>query len=1153
MCLENTFHAVHSYPLYLSMNCALPLFRSYSHGRKSATMRRPRKLLPFLCGVLFAFVFVRWTFRAPVIQPQSHSTSPQLRAEMVEAAQNTSPPPPSPMALLFDDGDGPSAAIKPTGTPIKIECALYAGPLRWRRHPGGRRAPQQTLRALPMHADKPRLSPPRRALFAFASSELRLLPGSPFAQASRTNAAFLRSLRQERLFFNFRALAGVPQPAGARPYGGWERPSAGIRGHFVGHYLSALATGGASGDDTLTLLARSALQVLVDCQRSYRAREPSHVGYLASFPPGEFDKVETLCHPGCDAWVPHYATQKLLTGLFALHTELGLAGALPLALGMAEYVWRRGAAVRESKGEAHWAELLNYEVGALSEVFVSAAIETGNASWLDAAALFDRRCLSGVLALAGALHGASTESVSAELVGLPSDAWAQGEAEAAAAESAIRGMHANAQLAYVVGLAARYEATGEPNARLAAEAYWRAVQTSHTYLAGGSSFMEEWRGAHALPNALVHRGAKNWAAHDHQESCVTHNHMGLSRKLLGWEGTLPSSIGRASQLHAHADYLDVALYNGVLGTQRGEQVGAMVYMMPLGGGVSKAGGNHGWSNGESHFWCCMGSAIEAFTRLPASVFYTRRAGRRGAHGAGDGAGLPPPRELIILQHVPARLAWPETNCNVTLSADVVGEVLAGKPLVSTVKLDHLFPFGPQERGRCRLRVRVRVPGWASRARAELVASDGPTVRALMGAVSPATFVSQDLGAGEAIRLSVWARTELKAPGGRRAGQRELSQRAASSADGGGPTLYGDGGAAVRRFRESTSRHDAHSAHGVLRGLTYGPILLAALTDGERTLRVLDDAQVEAWLQPVPATARRELATLELAAVRSQTSTPSATAASESDAIAEVRVAIERGVAQAAASAAPDGPRLPPPCSLWARPGASSAPLVLAHRGEQGRVGILPRPTQPPAPVNRRGGSDAVNAATWRIARSHAGGSAGDSAGSVVIEAFDRPGMLLTLGSPSDGKAPLLLMPARPSDARQRWRLRLLPPPARAAGCAHGGSAQALFVGLESLADGMWVRAAPNAPSPTEVDAATTTVGEAAVFILSQPLALYPPLAHWAFSNSSCTGVSTRAGAATRACRRAYLMFPLRDLIDETYSAHFCVLPPGAAHVPAFCH
>ena len=132
------------------------------------------------------------------------------------------------------------------------------------------------------------------------------------------------------------------------------------------------------------------------------------------------------------------------------------------------------------------------------------------------------------------------------------------------------------------------------------------------------------------------------------------------------------SVSWTADLHAHGDWLDSALYNGVLGTQRGVQPGAMVYMMPLGGGVSKAGGNHGYSNSESHFWCCMGSAIEAFTKLHASVFYRRPSASGRVH------------ELIVLQYVPSTLTWSEANCNVSLAADAAGEVRSGAPLVATL-------------------------------------------------------------------------------------------------------------------------------------------------------------------------------------------------------------------------------------------------------------------------------------------------------------------------------------------------------------------------------------------------------------------------------------------------------------------------------------
>ena len=294
--------------------------------RRDIYMRRSG-LPAFLAGLSLALAILI-LIRLNLPHPESiHNVHRAPIQQEIIIDRSIMPPPAPPAADLDDD----TATMQPTGNPGNINCALYAGPLRWRRHPGGRKAPQQVIRALPLNARPSRLLPPRRALLPFASSELRLLADSPFSRAAHTNALFLRSLDQDRLFYNFRQLVKVRQPRNARPYGGWERPGAGIRGHFVGHYLSALATGAASGDASLLALAQSAVKVLSECQRAHRQGLPSHVGYLASFPPTEFDKVESLCHPGCDAWVPHYATQKLLSGLLALHTELGLPEALQLA------------------------------------------------------------------------------------------------------------------------------------------------------------------------------------------------------------------------------------------------------------------------------------------------------------------------------------------------------------------------------------------------------------------------------------------------------------------------------------------------------------------------------------------------------------------------------------------------------------------------------------------------------------------------------------------------------------------------------------------------------------------------------------------------------------------------------------------------------
>jgi hypothetical protein len=93
----------------------------------------------------------------------------------------------------------------------------------------------------------------------------------------------------------------------------------------------------------------------------------------------------------------------------------------------------------------------------------------------------------------------------------------QSAAEQSAADAAFSGMHANAQLAYVLGAAELYLATGEARARVVTEAFWRELQRAYVYLTGGSSFQEEWRAPVGMvETSLHHRGASNWVAHDHQ-------------------------------------------------------------------------------------------------------------------------------------------------------------------------------------------------------------------------------------------------------------------------------------------------------------------------------------------------------------------------------------------------------------------------------------------------------------------------------------------------------------------------------------------------------------------------------------------------------------------------------------------------------------
>src|SRR3954468_18036905 len=86
----------------------------------------------------------------------------------------------------------------------------------------------------------------------FPMAQVRLLPHSVYHDAQEWNRGYMSRLEADRLLYTFRANAGLPTGS-AKPLGGWEQPENGersseLRGHFVGHYLSAIAQLSASGD-----------------------------------------------------------------------------------------------------------------------------------------------------------------------------------------------------------------------------------------------------------------------------------------------------------------------------------------------------------------------------------------------------------------------------------------------------------------------------------------------------------------------------------------------------------------------------------------------------------------------------------------------------------------------------------------------------------------------------------------------------------------------------------------------------------------------------------------------------------------------------------------------------------------------------------------
>ncbi|KAG1655843.1 hypothetical protein FOA52_008285 [Chlamydomonas sp. UWO 241] len=85
-------------------------------------------------------------------------------------------------------------------------------------------------------------APPGPSIRGFSLGDVRLSQDTFQSRAMRSNADYLLSpgLAPDRLLYAFRANAKLPTP-GVPFIGTWEDPHCELRGHFVGHYLTALA------------------------------------------------------------------------------------------------------------------------------------------------------------------------------------------------------------------------------------------------------------------------------------------------------------------------------------------------------------------------------------------------------------------------------------------------------------------------------------------------------------------------------------------------------------------------------------------------------------------------------------------------------------------------------------------------------------------------------------------------------------------------------------------------------------------------------------------------------------------------------------------------------------------------------------------------
>lgn len=350
----------------------------------------------------------------------------------------------------------------------------------------------------------------------FPLQDVRLLDG-PFRQAMLRDQQYLLALDPDRLLHNFRVNVGLP--SSAKPLGGWEAPNVELRGHTVGHYLSALALMYAStGDARFKDRGNLVVAELAKVQKAGPAHG-YHDGYLSAFPEELIDRVEARQR----VWAPYYTLHKIMAGLLDMHVLAGSQQALDVLVKQAAWVRFRMDRLTRDQQQG----MLTNEHGGMTEVLANLSAVTRDVGYLRLARAFD--------------HDAVLDPLSRR-------------------EDALDGLHANTQIPKIIGAAREYELTGEARSRDVARFFWERVALHRSYANGGHSDDEAF---FPIETFSEHLGAAT------SETCNTYNMLKLTRHLFSWE---PSA--------ELMDFYERALFNHILASQDPE-TGGMFYYCPL--------------------------------------------------------------------------------------------------------------------------------------------------------------------------------------------------------------------------------------------------------------------------------------------------------------------------------------------------------------------------------------------------------------------------------------------------------------------------------------------------------------------------------------------------------------------------------------------
>jgi len=416
----------------------------------------------------------------------------------------------------------------------------------------------------------------------FEIGDVKLMDG-PFLKATELNSAILLDYEADRFLAKFRIEAGLEPKE--KHYHGWEDNT--IAGHSLGHYLTAIclmyeSTGNQEFRDRAIYITDE----LNLCQQA------DGEGYIGAFPGGKGILTEEVAKGNIRArgfnlngiWVPYYTEHKVMDGLFHVYRTFGYQKALDVNIRFADWL----STVVKDLSDEQVQEMLNCEHGGINESLAELYGYTGNTKYLELSKTFHHRAII--------------------------DPISEGE-------DILAGKHSNTQIPKFVGLARRYELSGDSGDRTAAVNFWKMMAMHHSYVTGGNGNHEYL----VEPDRLNDQLSDNTT-----ESCNVYNMLKLTEHLFSWSAN-PELM----------DFYERALFNHIRSSQHPHS-GHVIYNLSLDMGGFKV------YQDPFDFTCCVGTGMENHSKYSRNIYYYND------------------EELFAVQFIASQLSWKEKGVKVLL-------------------------------------------------------------------------------------------------------------------------------------------------------------------------------------------------------------------------------------------------------------------------------------------------------------------------------------------------------------------------------------------------------------------------------------------------------------------------------------------------------